>query len=289
MELVQCLLVNDSCRDKIDSEIFDAKVKNSDSISFENCELASIPSEILTFTQLQRLSLYGNQICSLPDIFFYSFPQLTWLDLRFNFLSAISRAVKNLQRIKNLLIGHNKIERLCLELGGIESLMGLNIEGNPLLFPSRNIINKGSKYVLQYLKECYARRTQLEKSRGRIRAAPFGVNAEATFIISSLELAKLKTAACPAISSDPPPRPRSERFILQLEEDRRLRDNTLIDEINEQVYLLGAKMDNPCLPKSLTDAKIDLVNALKLQLKIRNRRDVLTQLKPGTNPTAFME
>lgn len=172
MESVQGSLACDSFHNQIVSKIFDAKVRNLDSISFENCELVSIPNEILSFIQLRvkhyheiilkRLSLYGNRICFLSDDFFCSFPQLIWLDLRFNLLSAIPRAIKNLSRIKNLLIGHNNISRLCLELGGIESLIGLNIETNPLQFPSKNIISRGSKYVLNYLKECYAKRTHLE-------------------------------------------------------------------------------------------------------------------------------
>ncbi|VDK34759.1 unnamed protein product [Taenia asiatica] len=128
-----------------------------------------------------------------------------------------------------------------------------------------------------------------EESRNRIRMAPFGVNSKATFVISSVELENLKTAARPAILPDPPPQPRSRSVILQLEKDRRLRDNVLIDEINEQAYLLEAKMDNPCLPKSLADAKMDLVKALQLQQRLRSRSDVLTQIKTATTPTAFMQ
>ncbi|KAL5112029.1 Leucine-rich repeat-containing protein 27 [Taenia crassiceps] len=439
MASVQGLSVCDSYQNQTVSEIFDAKFKKLDSITLENCELVSIPNEVLSFTQLR--------ICSLPDEFFCSFPQLNWLDLRFNLLSAIPRAIKNLTRIKNLLIGHNNIQRLCVELGGMENLIGLNTEGNPLQFPSEAIIIRGSKYVLKYLRDCYAKRTHLEskikaqtaslidpqthidelaigsvneeilarescqnfappsqalpslfksrmhrrienklwrfprigsgiftrscqsqrhalayqsgsklvsedsvrkreinerarckrrwdklrqdsalqrwkdremvdewktsyqnkqrlllsmyrkkqlgeikeESRNRIRMAPFGVNSEATFVISSVELEKLKTAARPAILPDPPPRPRSRRVILQLEKDRRREDNILIDEINEQANFLDAKMANPCLPKSLADAQMDLVRALQLQLRLRNRHDILTQLKTATNPTAFMQ
>lgn len=172
MESVQGSLVCGRYQNQIVSKLFGAKVKNLDSMSFENCELVSVPNEILAFTQLRvnqchkiilkRLSLYGNRIFSLPDNFFCSFPQLIWLDLRFNLLSSIPRAIKNLSRIKNLLVGHNNIHRLCLEIGGMGNLVGLNIGGNPLQFPSQNIISRGSKYVLNYLKECYAKRTQLE-------------------------------------------------------------------------------------------------------------------------------
>ncbi|KAH9285465.1 hypothetical protein ECG_00863 [Echinococcus granulosus] len=329
----------------------------------------------------------------------------------------------------------------------MENLIGLNIEGNPLRFPPKNIINRGSKYVLKYLKECYAKRTHLEneikaqassfidpqtyidelaienvnkailsresgqdtqttsrtlpslyksklhrriveklrkfpeirsgplvhscqsqrhalthqsgiklvsdesvrqsemkersrrkrrwdkmcqasalqrwkdrqmvyewktnyrnkqnslfsiyqeklpkeikeESRKRVQVAPFGVTPEATFVISSAELEKLKTAARPSILPDSRPQPRSGSFVLQLEKDRRAWDKVLIDEISEQVYVLNAKMDNPCLPKVLADAEMDLANALQLQLRLKSRRDVLTQLKTATNPTAFMQ
>ncbi|VUZ53076.1 unnamed protein product, partial [Hymenolepis diminuta] len=132
-------------------------------LSFNNKDLIEIPRNILYLNQLNLLSLNGNHIRTLPDEFYKAFPQLTWLDLRCNELEFISRAVVNLSNLKNLLIGNNNIRRLCIELGGVKSLTGLNIGGNPIEFPSQDILLKDSCSIMRYFRECYLRRLEIEK------------------------------------------------------------------------------------------------------------------------------
>ncbi|KAM7540595.1 hypothetical protein Aperf_G00000036656 [Anoplocephala perfoliata] len=127
-----------------------------------------------------------------------------------------------------------------------------------------------------------------EESRHRILEAPYGINTEVTSVMTRDNLELLKTSPHPGISPDPRPRPLSPNSVLKLEMARRQEDRNLIEDINKQAELLSLKIDNPCLPKSLLDAEADLVKALQLQLKLKNRLDVITQIKTATNPTSFL-
>nr|CDS32126.1 leucine rich repeat containing protein 27 [Hymenolepis microstoma] len=427
----------------------DITPNDSTILSLENKNLIEVPQKVLWFNQLKHLSLNGNCIRVLPDEFYKAFPHLTWLDLRFNKLESISRAVVNLSSLKNLLVGNNNIRRLCIELGGINSLTGLNIEGNPIDFPPQDILSKGASYTIRFLRKCYSKRLELErlvsgemskkdliddgdsdgmlekldqlaveagndlmkleesekpktnpplyesklyrrfkkemnafnkvekgsrclprqsdrqaffhqaknklvsvesihkaelsemrqlkskmenirrdrvlqrlknkeaiddwkvsyrvkqstlsdiykyKSREeikeesliRIRIAPYDINGDDVSVMSQYDLEKLKLAPKPGISPPPRPRPRSADSVLKLEMATRNKEKNLIDDVNKQAELLYLKIENPCLPLSVSDAEADLANALQLQLRLRNRQDVITQLKMSTHPTAFL-
>lgn len=155
---------SEAAKECIFKKIQNVKSIDSSEIGLESINLCKIPEDLLQLHQLQRISLYGNQLDSLPETFYNSFPQLTWLDLRYNRLHCISRSINRLQCLVNLLVGNNNISRLCLELGGIESLIGLHFEGNPLIFPSQDILLKGPSHVLDYLKNCNSKRIELERT-----------------------------------------------------------------------------------------------------------------------------
>ncbi|VDL61331.1 unnamed protein product [Hymenolepis diminuta] len=127
-----------------------------------------------------------------------------------------------------------------------------------------------------------------EESLNRIRIAPYHINDDEISVMSQYDLEQLKFAPKPGISSTPRPRPRSADSVLKLEMARRNEDKKLIDDVNKQVEFLNLKIENPCLPLSVSDAEADLVNALQLQLRLRNRQNVITQLKMSTHPTAFL-
>lgn len=137
---------------------------NCNGINLENRKIAELPQKLFSLHQLKRITLSKNKIKTLPDQFFDSFPQLTWLDLRYNKLEFLSRKVANLKKLNYLLLGNNRIKRLCIEIGGIPNLNGLNIEGNPLEFPAERILSKGFKDIIQYLQECYNERVELESN-----------------------------------------------------------------------------------------------------------------------------
>ncbi|VDO11734.1 unnamed protein product [Rodentolepis nana] len=439
----------------------DITPNESTTLSLENRNLIEIPQKILCLNQLKHLSLNGNCIRVLPEEFFKAFPHLTWLDLRCNKLEYISRGVVNLSSLKNLLVSNNNIRRLCIELGGINSLAGLNIGGNPIEFPPRDILSKGTSCIIQFLRKCYSKRLELErlvsdemlennlvingendvvlekldqlaieaainqmkldenekpesnpplyesklyrrlkremisfnkakkgsrylprqsdreaflyqaknklvsaesihkaelsemrqlksklenirrdrvlqrlkqvdfcclltndKNKGaiddwkvnyrlkqsnlsdiykykpreeikeesliRIRIAPYDINDDEVSVMSQYDLEKMKSAPKPGISNAPRPRPRSADSVLKLEMAIRNKEKNLIYDVNKQAELLNLKIENPCLPLSVSDAEADLVNALQLQLRLKNRQDVITQLKMSTNPTAFL-
>ncbi|KAL7061985.1 hypothetical protein AAHC03_01223 [Spirometra sp. Aus1] len=98
----------------------------------------------------------------LPEELFDSFPCLTWLDLRNNQLLEISRSICKLVNLTNLLVGANKLTKLPVEIGALKKLKGLNVEKNNLEFPSKDVLCRGTKYVISYLQRCFERKRKLK-------------------------------------------------------------------------------------------------------------------------------
>lgn len=82
-----------------------------------NQELTEVPSDVLEMTNLRMLYLEGNHLQQLPGNMFQKLPNLTWLDLRNNRLTAIPRGVAKHRYLENLLLANNEIETLPEELG----------------------------------------------------------------------------------------------------------------------------------------------------------------------------
>lgn len=105
--------------------------------------------------------------------------------------------------------------------------------------------------------------------------------------MSQYDLEQLKFAPKPGISPTPRPRPISADSVLKLEMarwglfittiitiHRRNEDKKLIDDVNKQAEFLNLKIENPCLPLSVSDAEADLVN-VSIYLNIVSKRFVL--------------
>lgn len=97
------------------------------------------------------LYLQNNKITTLPDDFFPSLPSLMYLDLRENLLTDFPKTIQNHQALTHLLLQNNKISSLPCELGSVVNLRVLQLNGNPIMFPPREIINAGISKIKSFL------------------------------------------------------------------------------------------------------------------------------------------
>lgn len=101
------------------------------------------------------LYLQNNEIRTLPEDLFDTLPKLMYLDIRDNQLTDIPKTIKNHQCLSHLLLQNNKLTSLPNELGTVTNLKVLQLNGNPLMYPPRDIINAGVSSVKNFLNEKY--------------------------------------------------------------------------------------------------------------------------------------
>ncbi|KAI8552616.1 hypothetical protein RHMOL_Rhmol06G0280600 [Rhododendron molle] len=153
-------------------------LSNLSCLKLDNNPLRQIPSDgFQAAPKLQILDLSGNASClpehpafsSLPQvqelylrrIHISEFPsdlvqlqQLRLLDLSQNSLQLIPKGIKNMTSLTELDLSDNNITTLPAELGLLEpSLQVLKLDGNPLRSIRRAILDRGTKAVLNYLKD----------------------------------------------------------------------------------------------------------------------------------------
>lgn len=122
-------------------------------LDLSRCGIRTLPDELLDLRHLEYLYLEGNRISQLPENFFECFSNLKWLDLRRNCLTSIpSFFLGGMTELRSLLLEGNELSTLPLELGLVKTLDGLNIRGNPLVFPPEEVMEKGVKTILGFLR-----------------------------------------------------------------------------------------------------------------------------------------
>ncbi|KAK9085193.1 hypothetical protein Sjap_025604 [Stephania japonica] len=111
------------------------------------------PGSISCLQQLQELYLRRMQLHEVPaDVL--SLPKLQILDLGQNSIVSIPEELGNLSSLTELDLTDNNITTLPPKLGLLEpSLQALRLDGNPLRSIRRVILDRGTKAILNYLKE----------------------------------------------------------------------------------------------------------------------------------------
>lgn len=102
---------------------------------------------------LQELYLRRMSISEVPSDLI-SLQQLKVLDLSQNAIQSVPEGFKHLTSLAELDLTDNNISSLPPELGILEpSLQALRLDGNPLRSIRRTILDRGTKAILQYLKD----------------------------------------------------------------------------------------------------------------------------------------
>ncbi|XP_060538894.1 leucine-rich repeat-containing protein 27 isoform X3 [Pantherophis guttatus] len=126
------------------------------SLDLSRKDLQHLTAEIYRLFNLRYLHLEGNAISVIPEDFFQSLSNLTWLDLRYNKLKELPSGIGCHKQLKTLLLERNPITRLPVELGNVASLTALNLRQCPLEFPPLEVIQKGLSFILCFLrKNCH--------------------------------------------------------------------------------------------------------------------------------------
>ena len=84
------------------------------------------------FATVVRLNLSSNKIQQLTAEICMSLPSLEWLDLRANKVAEISRAIKELSRMRVLKLDKNELQRLPEELYELRNLQELTFQENKI-------------------------------------------------------------------------------------------------------------------------------------------------------------
>ncbi|RVE52763.1 hypothetical protein evm_002636 [Chilo suppressalis] len=129
--------------------IYEEELSNRTVCDLSSSNLESFP-EILDKSSVSVLYIQNNKIRSLPTDFFQSFPNLAYLDLRDNELTDIPATIQDHPNLAHLLLQNNRLSVLPNELGTV-NLKVLQLSGNPLTYPPRDIIKSGVKKILDFL------------------------------------------------------------------------------------------------------------------------------------------
>ncbi|XP_043332663.1 leucine-rich repeat-containing protein 27 isoform X1 [Cervus canadensis] len=112
--------------------------------------------EIFKVPNLRQLHLQRNALCTIPKDFFQLLPNLLWLDLRFNRITALPSGIGRHKHLKTLLLERNPIRMLPVELGSVTTLRALGLRHCPLEFPPQLVVQRGLVAILTFLQICAA-------------------------------------------------------------------------------------------------------------------------------------
>lgn len=104
-------------------------------LALADCELTSIPTEVMAIHSLASLSIDGNQVEHLPGAL-APLKSLTFFSARRNLLAEIPASISSLQLLKTLDVSYNKLTDVPIAaLQALPALTALHLAGNQLLTP----------------------------------------------------------------------------------------------------------------------------------------------------------
>lgn len=100
-------------------------------LDFRGRGLTSIPSDVFSRTDLERLDLSDNRLTGAPQAEIRHLQALTVLDLSGNDLTGLPAELGQLKNLEVLDVSDNRLTGLPLELGNLTQLRVFDISGNP--------------------------------------------------------------------------------------------------------------------------------------------------------------
>ncbi|KAI9021465.1 hypothetical protein CLU79DRAFT_703168 [Phycomyces nitens] len=110
-----------------------------------------ITGDHVSFPSLEELNINNNRLTTLPETLASAVPQLKTLLLNGNRLDQIS--AKSFGRLTVLDLGNNDIGLLPPEIGLINTITELTVYGNRFRVPRQAVLEKGTKAIMEYLRQ----------------------------------------------------------------------------------------------------------------------------------------
>ena len=122
-------------------------------LDISNNRFQAIPTILRRYQQLRVLVMAYNGVSSLEPLFHPSMQALETLDFSNNKLSDISENVLVLKNLENLNLENNSLDKLPTFVGYLPKMKSVKLMGNMIKIVKRNILEKGGKQMVEYLKE----------------------------------------------------------------------------------------------------------------------------------------
>nr|XP_013803825.1 PREDICTED: LOW QUALITY PROTEIN: leucine-rich repeat-containing protein 27 [Apteryx mantelli mantelli] len=141
-----------SSSEEIRKAVEECLLSSSSTLDVSRKNIQRLTEEIYKLPDTRHFHLEGNVLSAIPDDLFQKLPHLVWLDLRYNKIKTIPPGIGYHRQLKTLLLERNPIKELPAELGNLTSLTALNLRHCPLEFPPKDVIQKGLKAILCFLR-----------------------------------------------------------------------------------------------------------------------------------------
>ncbi|KAH6807998.1 plant intracellular ras group-related LRR 4 [Perilla frutescens var. frutescens] len=121
--------------------------------------IRQLPTTMASLCSLRQLDVSFNELEAIPESLCFA-TTLVKIDVSNNFadLQALPRSIGNLEMLEELMSHNNQIRALPDSFGMLTRLRVLNVEGNPLVVPPRDVIEKGAQAVVSYMVDVVAKR-----------------------------------------------------------------------------------------------------------------------------------
>ncbi|GJR99118.1 plant intracellular Ras-group-related LRR protein 4-like protein [Tanacetum coccineum] len=121
--------------------------------------ISRLPTTMSSLKNIQQLDVSFNELESVPESLCFA-TTLVKMDISNNFadLTSLPRSIGNLEHLEELNMSNNQIRVLPGSFRMLSKLRMLNVEGNPLELPPRNVLDRGAQAVVQYMSDVHEKK-----------------------------------------------------------------------------------------------------------------------------------
>jgi len=122
-------------------------------LDISNKQVHCLSPSISIFSHITYLNLSNNSLSDLPSTVFTHLTSLVHLDLSNNLFAHLPVQVGELQYLSELLLHGNKLVNLPWTVGRLVRLRNLTLDNNPIIWPPLQVIQKGTQFIVTYLRD----------------------------------------------------------------------------------------------------------------------------------------